>query len=85
MNVSPRRVRIWFDAVIEPGSSTLRVLNERGQQVNKEKGRVDTDNPQLFEVRVPPLLPGVYRVVWSVVTRDGHLTRGDYHFTVKNK
>ena len=83
--VSPLRVRVWFDAALEPNSSTMRVLNDRGRQVNMESSQLDPVNPQLLEVHIPPLRPGVYRVYWSVVTSDGHLTHGDYVFTVKNK
>ena len=85
LRVSPPWVRVWFDAAVEPTLSTMRVLNDQGRQVNMEKGQVDPVNPQLLEVRIPPLRPGVYRVFWSVVTQDGHLTHGDYVFTVKNK
>ena len=85
LHVSPPWVRVWFDAALEPNSSTMRVLNDQGQQVNMEKGQVDPVNPQLLEVHIPPLRPGVYRVYWSVVTSDGHLTHGDYVFTVRNK
>ena len=85
LRVSPPWVRVWFDAAVEPTLSTMRVLNVQGRQVNMEKGQVDPVNPQLLEVRIPLLRPGVYRVVWSVVTQDGHLTHGDYVFTVKNK
>jgi len=83
--VSPPRVRVWFDAALEPNLSTMRVLNDRGRQVNMESGQLDPVNPQLLEVHLPPLPPGVYRVFWSVVTEDGHLAHGDYAFTVKIK
>ena len=85
LHVSPPWVRVWFDVAVEPTLSTMRVLNDQGRQVNMGKGQVDPVSPQLLEVRIPPLRPGVYRVFWSVVTQDGHLTHGDYVFTVKNK
>jgi methionine-rich copper-binding protein CopC len=34
-------------------------------------------------VSLPPLPPATYRVIWSVVARDGHRTEGDYAFTIK--
>jgi hypothetical protein len=34
-------------------------------------------------VSLPSLSPGTYRVIWSVVARDGHRTEGDYTFTIK--
>jgi copper resistance protein C len=34
-------------------------------------------------VDLPPLVPGVYTVTWSVLAVDGHRTQGDYRFTFK--
>jgi methionine-rich copper-binding protein CopC len=39
---------------------------------------------KLLEASLPPLPPGTYRVVWSVVSKDGHRTQGDYTFAIKN-
>jgi hypothetical protein len=83
VNSSPNLVRIWFDSAIEPVFSTIRVENESGQQVDNRDTQVDNSNPNLIEVSLPQLPPGAYRVVWSVVARDGHRTEGDYTFTIK--
>lgn len=80
---APARVRIWFDGALEPLFSTLRVQNAHGQPVDKGDGHVGSDDDTLLEVSVSLLPPGVYRVLWSVVARDGHRTEGDYTFTVK--
>lgn len=80
---SPSRVRIWFDAELEPAFSTLRVLDGQGRQVNQDAGQVDPAQARLLEVRVPQLSAGAYHVVWRVIARDGHVTEGDYFFTVR--
>ncbi|MFC3110633.1 copper resistance protein CopC [Undibacterium arcticum] len=80
---SPSQVRIWFDGQIEPAFSTLRVLDGQGRQVNQEAGQVDPAQPRLLEARLPPLSPGAYHVFWRVIARDGHVTEGDYVFTVR--
>ena len=41
------------------------------------------DNNHLLEADLKPLDPGKYHVFWSVVSRDGHRTEGDYTFRVK--
>ncbi len=80
----PPLVRIWFDGAMEPVFSTIRVVEaDSGRQVDSGNGRVDPDNPTLLEAGVPALPPGKYRVVWSVVARDGHRTEGDFVFRVK--
>ena len=82
---SPPSVRIWFDGALEPAFSTLRVQQASGQQVDKGDGRVNPSDVMLLEVNLPPLAPGTYRVLWSVVARDGHRTEGDFTFTVKKE
>jgi len=81
--VSPDRVRIWFDAALEPAFSTIMVHTAGGEMIDKRDGRVNPSDPTLLEVSVPRLPSGTYRVIWSVVSRDGHRTAGDYAFTVR--
>jgi methionine-rich copper-binding protein CopC len=81
--VSPPRVRIWFDGALEPVFSRLQVLTASGQRLDKDDGHVDATDATLLEVPLPSLAPGTYRVVWSVVARDGHRTEGEYTFTIQ--
>lgn len=83
VSVSPTKVRIWFDGALEPVSSTLRVQDASGKQVDKGDWHLDPSDATLLEVSLHPLSPGTYRVIWRVVARDGHRTKGDYTFTVK--
>jgi copper resistance protein C len=83
LTASPDRVRVWFDGALEPAFSTIRVQNASGQQIDKGDGHVDAADATLLEVTLPPLAPGMYRVIWSVVARDGHRTEGDFNFTVR--
>lgn len=80
---SPSMVRIWFDGDIEPVFSTIMVHTMDGRMIDKRDGHVDTKDSTLLEVSVPPLSPGQYLVIWSVIARDGHHTMGQYTFTVK--
>jgi methionine-rich copper-binding protein CopC len=83
ISVAPARVRIWFDSDLEPVFSSIMVHTADGRMVSKEDGGVAASDPTLLEVSVPPLPPGKYIVIWSVVARDGHRTSGDYSFTIK--
>ena len=83
VTVAPALVRIWFDAALEPAFSSLRVQTAHGQPIPHEEGQVDASNAALLTVRLPPLASGTYRVLWSVVARDGHRTEGTYTFTVQ--
>ena len=83
MAASPARVRIWFDSDLEPAFSTITVHNSNNEMVDKRDGRVDSTNPTLLQVSLPKLPPGLYRVMWNVVSRDGHRTTGDFTFTIR--
>jgi copper resistance protein C len=80
---APRSVRIWFDGAIEPVFSTIRVEDGDKRRVDSGDARVDPQDSTLLEVSVPALPPGTYRIVWSVVARDGHRTEGSFPFRVK--
>ena len=82
---SPGQVRIWFDAELESGLCSLQVVDEHGSQVSRGKAEVDQVNPELLKASVLPLPAGVYRVHWRVLSKDGHVTQGDYRFTVRPK
>jgi hypothetical protein len=83
ISASPDRVRIWFDSELEPDFSTIMVHNAESTMVNNRDGRVNPSDATLLEVSVPHLPPGKYRVIWSVVARDGHHTTGDYTFSIR--
>ena len=80
---SVERVRIWFDSALEPAFSKITVQDAAGKTVDRGDTRVNPSDATLLEVSVPRLPPGTYRVIWSVVARDGHRTTGDYRFVIK--
>jgi len=83
IKASPDHVSIWFDSELEPDFSTIMVHNSENTMVDNRDGRVNPSDATLLEVSVPRLPPGRYRVIWSVVARDGHRTAGDYIFSIK--
>ena len=76
-------VRIWFDGALEPAFSTIIVQNAGGKKIDKGDGHVNSADVMLLEASLPSLPPGIYRVLWNVVSRDGHRTTGDYIFVIK--
>jgi methionine-rich copper-binding protein CopC len=83
INASPERVRIWFDGAMEPAFSKIMVHSADGKMVDKRDGRVNSSDPTLLEVSLPPLPAGTYQVMWNVVSRDGHRTMGNFTFIIK--
>ncbi len=79
---APKVVRIRFDRAIEPAFFFLRVEDAHGVRVDANDARLQHGRNDTLIVTLRTLLPGRYRVFWSVVARDGHRTRGDYEFIV---
>jgi len=78
----PAQVRLWFTESLEPAFSSVQVVNEAGQRVDKEDSQVDPANLSLLRISVPPLPPGTYKVIWRVLSVDSHVTEGDFTFKV---
>ena len=79
---SPAEVRLWFSHALEPAYSTVQVLDKSGRQVDRKDTRVDAAEAKLLKVTLAPLAAGAYRVVWRVLSADGHVTRGEFGFEV---
>ena len=79
----PTRVRLWFDGPIEPMFARIHVEDRDKRRVDIGEGRVNASDPRLLEVGLVPLSPGRYRVVWSVIARDGHQREGAFSFLLK--
>jgi len=78
----PAEVRLKFSQPLEPAFSTVRVLDSSGKQVDRMDKQLDRNDASLLKVSLPRLAPGVYRVVWRVLSVDTHVTEGDYKFEV---
>jgi copper resistance protein C len=83
LTTAPSHVRIWFDGALEPAFSSIHVQDASGQKADAGDGHVDPADPTLLEVSLTPLHSGTYRVIWSVVARDGHRTEGDFTFSIR--
>jgi copper resistance protein C len=82
VKTAPAQVRVWFTERLEPAFSTLEVVNERGERVDKGPAQVDETSPAMLLVTLKPIKPGTYRVTWRVLSVDTHVTEGDFTFRV---
>jgi methionine-rich copper-binding protein CopC len=78
----PAEVSLRFSQRLEAAFSTVRVLDASGNQVDRKDKRLDPGDASVLRVSLTPLAPGVYRVVWRVLSVDTHVTEGDYRFEV---
>jgi len=78
----PAQVRLWFTESLEPAFSSVLVVNEAGQRIDKGDGQVDPANLTLLRISLPSLAPGTYKVIWRVLSVDSHVTEGDFTFRI---
>jgi methionine-rich copper-binding protein CopC len=50
--------------------------------VDGKDPQVDRTDRTVLKLSLPPLEPGLYRVIWRVLSIDTHVTEGDYTFRV---
>ena len=80
---APEEVKLYFSERLEPAYSSVRVVDDRGQRVDRGDGRVDRANPVLLRATLPPLPPGTYSVKWRVLSIDADVTEGAFTFRVE--
>jgi methionine-rich copper-binding protein CopC len=80
---APEEVRLYFSERLEPAYSSVRVVDDHGAQVDRRDSHVDRSNPVLLRVTVPPLPPGIYKVIWRVLSIDADVTEGGFTFRIE--
>ena len=80
---SPDEVKLYFTERLEPAYSAVRVLNDRGVQIDRRDSRVDRANPALLRATLPPLPAGTYTVRWRVLSIDADVTEGTFTFRIE--
>lgn len=82
LRTPPPAVRITFSEPLNASLSGIRLYTSSGRPV-RHPARVETPDPRTYAIRIPPLRPDRYTVVWNTVSAiDGHTRRGSYTFTV---
>jgi methionine-rich copper-binding protein CopC len=79
---SPPLVRLWFTEQLEPAFSSVQVVNDAGQRVDKGDAQVDPSAPKQLRISLSSLPPGTYKVIWRVLSVDTHVTEGNFIFRV---
>jgi methionine-rich copper-binding protein CopC len=78
----PAQMELWFSERIEPVFSSIRVVDEKGQEVDKGNTAIAGNDQTRLTVSVRPLPPGTYKVLWHVISSDTHATEGNFTFMV---
>lgn len=81
---APEAITLNFSEGIEVNFTKVNVTDENKQIIKTGKAALDPSNNTKVIIPVESkLAAGKYDVQWSVVSVDGHKTKGNYSFTVK--
>ena len=79
---APARISLAFSETVEAAFSRIYVADASGARVDCDDLRRDKDNPMRLLQGLKPLVPGVYRVDWKVISADTHRMEGSFTFTL---
>jgi len=83
LQAGPRQIRLRFNEALERAFSKIALVDASEVAIALPGITVDKNDPKVMIAEVPALKAGQYRVRWSVMTRDGHKTGGEFDFKVK--
>lgn len=80
---APHEVRMWFTEPIKAGISSIEVRDAAGKQVDQRNLRADEKEPALVRLSlIAEIAPGTYKVTWTAVAQDLHVSKGSFTFRV---
>ncbi|MCW2254517.1 methionine-rich copper-binding protein CopC [Providencia alcalifaciens] len=81
---APESITLNFSEGIEINFTKVKVTGPNNTEVKTGKAALDSANDTKVIIPIEgELVAGKYDVNWSVVSVDGHKTKGEYSFTVK--
>jgi hypothetical protein len=81
---APREIRMWFTEPIKVKLSTIEVRDGEGKQVDQRNLTADEKDPALVRLSlISEIRPGSYKVTWSAVAQDLHVSKGGFSFQVQ--
>ena len=79
---APNEVAIWFTEAVEPKFSSIVVQNAKGVAMQTGAATLAPGNSAQLSVKLKPLAPGTYKVLWRVLSVDTHRSQGSFSFSV---
>ena len=67
---------------VDSASSSVKVFDASGKEVDGKNVHADPKDGRILIVSLPDTLgTGIYKVVWRAVSKDTHVTQGDFTIT----
>lgn len=80
---SPKALSLTFSETLEPKFSGVELTTAHGKTVPLATSVSAKDHMTITGALSAPLAPGGYKVMWHVVSSDGHRMKGAFAFTVR--
>lgn len=80
---SPKEIRMWFDEPVSSRFSSVQLFDAQSKAIEVNGIQGDSSDPTLLIISMPELAPGVYSILWKVLSdTDGHFSQGLFVFGV---
>jgi len=79
---SPTKVELWFSGKVSGEWSKIQVTDASGKRVDTKKVS-NSDDPKHLSVDLEALSAGEHKVLWNVISGDGHRIKGSFSFTLE--
>jgi methionine-rich copper-binding protein CopC len=81
---APSELKLSYSESLVPAESAVKVSGPGGAAVATGALALDAKSKRIVHVPLTgKLAAGAYKVHWTMKTEDGHITDGDFAFTVK--
>ena len=85
IHAAPANLRLWFSEELNVTRCHVDILDSGGHSVLSGKPQTSSDDPKELIVPLEPALSsGRYHVHWEAVSKDDHVTMGDFVFQIAN-
>jgi copper resistance protein C len=74
-------ITLRFNIRIDGSRSRIRLVAEGGTSMTLTLAK--QSKPDILQMHASRLIPGAYKLQWSVLAADGHMSKGEIPFTVK--
>jgi copper transport protein len=79
----PTKVEIWFEDPVVIHSKSIKVKNEKGNELQRGQPFVDSkDRSHIIVFLEENLSPGLYTVTFDVIALDGYVVRDQFKFII---
>jgi copper transport protein len=78
---SPKEIVLMFNERLENKLYSIKVFNNRGEEISKKDTEQTVDQKQLKQV-LPKLANGTYTISYRAISADGHPIKGSYLITI---